>query len=187
MGRVSLEGVNVSLSLDTVASPQATLSLNILLCQEAHICHLNQETRSDDETFLPTPGVSSCSKNCVCAGGRGRGRMACVRPTRDKGNAPIKYGLHKWTMTPLALPLPCGTMTNVIILKGPVTCSVIPNKHTQHYGKTDTSAAGFQARKKKIESPGRHQPNCQRPNKKLHEFSISNITLPGLSKYRPST
>lgn len=45
---------------------------------------------------------------------------------------------------------------------------------------------GVSQEKKKIKSPGRHQPNCQRPNKKLHEFSISNITLPGLSKYRPS-
>lgn len=46
---------------------------------------------------------------------------------------------------------------------------------------------GFsQEKKKKIESPGRHQPNCQTPNIKLHEFSISKITLSGLSKYRRS-
>lgn len=74
--------------------------------------------------------------------------MGCVRQTSGKGNAP-KCGLHKWAMTPLAVPLPGGRMTNVIILKGPVTCSVIPNKHTQHYGKTDTSAAGCQPGKKK--------------------------------------
>lgn len=56
----------------------------------------------------------------------------------------------------------------------------------QRYGKTDTSAAGFQPGKNKTKSPGRREPNCQTPNKKLHEFSISNIRLPGLSEYRPS-
>ena len=88
-----------------------------------------------------------------------------------------------------SLLLPCGRMTNVITLRGPITCSVIPNKHTQHCG-TTAPQQGFsqenkKTKKQKNESPGSHQWNCQRPNKKLHEFSISNITLPCLSKSRP--
>jgi hypothetical protein len=78
--------------------------------------------------------------------------MASITETEVKGMPQSNVAFaNGWMVTLLAAPLPsCGRMTNVIILKGPITCSVIPNKYTQHYGKTVTTTTGFQPGKNRI-------------------------------------
>lgn len=165
-----------------VTSSQAILSLNIPLCQEAHIC--TYVKRQGQTTVLTHSGCRWLfEKLCVCGRER-KGQDGLCQTDKRQGECPQMWPPQMGNDTPCCPPPGWQNDKCNHFKRSRHLLSHSQQAHTALW-KNRHQRCGVSARKKKIESPGRHQPNCQRPNKKLHEFSISNITLPGLSKYRP--